>query len=251
MDLDSSKSSTKRSRPQGSQHPARKDAKGGFGEVNVASSVGSPGAQGELVQVVDLDGGKGASGLIGKMSEMSWIQRMHGHIHGIPQEQTSEIARAEIDHRLSSIKDFVYFMDDTDLLAVDEDAVDECYLPPVHAATVLAGAYFHAVQGAFHFTMQETFLQNLVAFPRHKRQPSWKERRWLALANIVWAVGAKWVEMAQLNPPEQTDPHPVYYARARALGLDHRVMADHPDVERVQGIGILSLYLLTNGSVTR
>jgi hypothetical protein len=43
----------------------------------------------------------------------------------------------------------------------------------------------------------------------------------------------------------------VYYARARRLGLDHRVVSEHPDVERVQAIGILAFYLLIIGSIAR
>ena len=40
-------------------------------------------------------------------------------------------------------------------------------------------------------------------------------------------------------------------ARARALGLDHRMLFQHPDVEMTQAIGVLGFYLLINGSIQR
>jgi hypothetical protein len=142
-------------------------------------------------------------------------------------------------------------MDDVDVLAVDEDTVNERYIPPFDTGILLAEAYFHAIEGAFQFLMREQFLDALARFPRQKVQPSWRERSFLALTNIVWAIGSKWLDMAQLCHPEYADTHVVYYARARALGLDHRIIADHPDVERVQGIGLLALYLMLNGSIAR
>lgn len=57
--------------------------------------------------------------------------------------------------------------------------------------------------------------------------------------------------MTGMNGEAPPDTHQDYYARARALGLDHRVVFDHPDIDQVQGMGLLSLYLLFNGSVTR
>jgi hypothetical protein len=43
----------------------------------------------------------------------------------------------------------------------------------------------------------------------------------------------------------------VYYARARALGLDHRVMLDAQNLYGVKALSVLSFYLFMNGSVTR
>ncbi|KAK7896904.1 hypothetical protein LTR67_004792 [Exophiala xenobiotica] len=221
-------------------------------EMNAASRVGTLGRQGVLSHVVDLGSGTGASGFIGKMSEMSWIHRTFEVLNcqqpsagGIP-----KIALGELDH-LSTAGDFSFFIDDLDLLAIDEDHVDPYEWPPAQTAALLSEAYFHAMQGIFPFVIREPFLQKLFSYPRGTYVPSWSQRSWLALANIVWAIGAKWLQITELDPREAQETHLVYYARARALGLDHRVMSDHPDVDRVQGMGLLAFYLLINGSIAR
>jgi hypothetical protein len=222
------------------------------GEKNAASRVGTLGRQGELAHVVDLDNGTGASGFIGKMSEMSWIQRAF-EVLNFQQQSAGEIPKiaiGELDH-LSATEDFNFFMDDLDLLAIDEDHVDPYEWPPAQTAALLSEAYFHAMQGAFPFVIRGPFLQKLFSYPRGISVPSWSQRSWLALANTVWAIGAKWLQITELDPQEAQETHLVYYARARALGLDHRVMFDHPDVDRVQGIGLLAFYLLINGSIAR
>lgn len=70
-------------------------------------------------------------------------------------------------------------------------------------------------------------------------------------ANIVWAAGASWLQWAQLSHLTNHESHLIYYARARALGLDHRVPFDHPDLDLVEEMGVLAAYLLADGSVSR
>jgi hypothetical protein len=218
------------------------------GERIAASSVGSPGHQDELSRVVDLDAGKGAAGFVGKMSEITWTQRSWEYLLDA-QVRVSDIPRAEIDRHVTAAKNFTYFMDDTDVLAIDEDNIEEQQIPPRETAVILSEAYFHALQGAFHFVRRESFLEILATFPQHMSMLSWRQRRWLALANIVWAVGSKWLQMSKLDHIYSVETHLVYYARARRLGLDHRVVSDHPDVERVQAIAILAFYLLIMGQL--
>jgi hypothetical protein len=134
-----------------------------------------------------------------------------------------DIPRAEIDSHFTPAKDFTYFMDDTDVLATDDD---EQQVPQRETALILSEAYFHALQGAFHFVRGESFLEMLATFLPHKS---------ISKLDHIYAV----------------ETHLVYYARARRLGLDHRVVSDHPDVERVQAIAILAFYLLINGSIAR
>ncbi|KIW11023.1 hypothetical protein PV08_10322 [Exophiala spinifera] len=223
------------------------------GEKTAASSVGSPGKQGELAEVVDLGGGSGASGFIGKMSEMSWIRRAFELMSYQERNSTDlpEVSMGVMDHHLTTTKDFCFYMDDVDILAFDEDLVDPYEWPPGESALLLTEAYFHCMQGTLPFVMRENFLHTLLSYPRRRNMPTWAERRWLALANLVWAIGSKWLYITKLDQSSPPETHLVYYARARALGLDHRVVFDHPDIERVQGIGVLALYLLINGSITR
>jgi hypothetical protein len=223
------------------------------GEIRARSDVGSPGKQGELADVVDLDSGSGASGFIGKMSEMSWFRRALKIVrqHHPRGPEYPGIAMGELNHSLTSAKDFSFYMDDVDVLAFDEDTIDPYEWPSGEDTYLLTEAFFHAMQGAFPFVVREIFLHTMLSFPRERGMPTWSQRRWLAQANLVWAIGAKWLLISKLNQPSVEDRHMLFYARARALGLDHRVVSDHPDVDRIQGIGLLAFYLLINGSITR
>ncbi|KAJ9493246.1 hypothetical protein H2202_011295, partial [Exophiala xenobiotica] len=137
------------------------------------------------------------------------------------------------------------------LLSVDEDYLGAVQRPVDSAAQILSEAYFHALQGVFGFITREQFLQDLAQFPAQGILLSWDQRRWLALANLVWAIGSKWSHVAKLDDQDlHAKSHLVYYARARALGLDHRVLFDHPNGEGVQAIGLLSFYWFQNGSIS-
>ncbi len=222
------------------------------GEYKAASSVGSPGKQGELYQIVTLDNGGGASGFVGKMSEISWIQRGFETVRGYQSNNPAGGLAAELDENLATTTDFIYFMDDTDVLAIDEDFVDQTHWPAKETMVLLSEAFFHAMQGAYHFVLREQFLTQAFQFSVQEQGPlPWRKRRWMALANLVWAIGSKWLQITKLHDANFKEDHLIYYARARALGLDHRVMFDHPDIERVQGIGLLAFYLLINGSISR
>ena len=70
-----------------------------------------------------------------------------------------------------------------------------------------------------------------------------------ALTNVIWALGAKWLKDTEVDQYDFAEDHLTYYARARALGLDHRILFDHPDVQMAQSVGILAFYLLVNGSI--
>jgi hypothetical protein len=82
---------------------------------------------------------------------------------------------------------------------------------------LLSEAFFHAMQGAYHFVLREQFLQQAYQFSVQQQPLPWSKRRWLALANLVWAIGSKWLQLTKLNEPNSHDNHLVYYARARAL----------------------------------
>jgi hypothetical protein len=235
----------------GMQSSSRRDVTMGSGEAHATSSVGSPGSQGTLQHVVTLDRGGGASGFIGKMSEISWIQRAFEIVRGAVTASPADAYVDELDEYVVTTADYSYFMDDTNVLAIDEDFVDQHHWPPPQSIVLLSEAFFHAIQGATCFILREEFLQDAFQFSLSDRRVSWKQMRWMAMANLVWAIGSKWLQMAKLHDSTLMEDHVVYYARARALGLDHRVVFDHPDIERIQGIGLLSFYLLINGSISR
>jgi hypothetical protein len=208
--------------------------------------------QEELPHTIDLDHCGGAFGYIGKISHISWIQTAHECIRlQTDADETSTLGISRTTNYASKIADFNYIVDEIDLLAVDEDHLDQYQQPTTQRMMILSEAFSHAMHGPFQFLVREQFLRKLSALPHVVAIGPWASRRWLALANLVWAIGAKWLGGASLNKLDSSKDHLVFYARARALGLDHRVMVDRPDMESVQGLGLLAFYLYINGSVTR
>lgn len=231
-------------------------------ESLVGSNVDSLDRQRELSSSVDLDQGIGLPGYVGKMSDVSWMQRIRVYLVGFPSLCEPGIGILDINIQAITTANIGYYVDDQDLLAVDEDCLDPEQLPNWHAALVLTEAYFQAVQGPFRFVERNPFLDTLrQVFDRKSGGAplTWPQRHWLALANIMWAVASKWLTVSGFDQPEFPVPearrilesHLVYYARARSLGLDHRIQLDHPGLELVQGMALLGFYLLTNGSVHR
>ncbi|EXJ55351.1 hypothetical protein A1O7_08278 [Cladophialophora yegresii CBS 114405] len=144
-----------------------------------------------------------------------------------------------------------YFMEDEDLLIIDEDDIDAQYWPGGACAQILSEAFFHALHGIFDCFDRDQFLQELRRFPSRHHVLSRDLRRWLALANLMWAIASKWLHLAELADNPDIESHSVYYARARALGIDHRVMLDRQGLHGVKADGLLSFYLYLNGSISR
>ncbi|KIW09678.1 hypothetical protein PV08_12065 [Exophiala spinifera] len=204
---------------------------------------------GELSRKVSLAQGEGAFGLVGNMSEVAWIDQAFGVVRGRPGATRPRLSTSGVlDPHAFSATNFIYFVDDDEVLTVNEDPIDPYQRPSFSRSLVLTEAYFHALQDAFPFVVHDDFLSNLFNV---STQHSWTGRRLLAKANMMWAIGSKWLEMTGMNGEAPRDTHQHYYARARALGLDHRAVFDHPNIDQVQGMGLLVLYLLFNGSVTR
>ena len=162
-----------------------------------------------------------------------------------------DISKRDMDLHLERAQDLNYHMDDGELLAVDEESVNAFDLPSIEMARVFSEAYFDSLHNVFPFIDQEQFRQVLLHLPQQSAGLGWAERRWLSTANLVFALGSKWLHLAQPSDLNNADDHLLYYARARATGLDHRILFDHPTLEQVQALGVLALYLFVNNSISR
>ena len=218
-------------------------------EARAPSQVGSPGHMQELPHITNLDHGEGLAGYVGKLSEASWMQRCREHLLGNAPLLQPDVNANWFDSHVLQTMDLKYFMDDQELLSTGEETILPYQLPPLKLGLLLTEAYFHCLQGAFRFVEREEFVADFIS--ESMRTTEWPNRHFLALANIVWAVGAKWLELTQLDRHDVLEGHSVYYARARALGLDHRIHLDHPNLQLVQGTGLLGFYLMVNGSMQR
>lgn len=137
---------------------------------------------GELSSKVNLAQGGGASGLVGHMSEVSWIDQAFGVVRGRPDATRPRLLTSGVlDSHAFSAANVIYFVDDNEVLAVNEDLIDQYQRPSFSRSLVLTEAYFHALQDAFPFVVRNDFLSNLFNM---STQRSWIGRRLLAKANI-------------------------------------------------------------------
>lgn len=211
------------------------------------ASESTPDSDTGLTTIVDLDLGAGAAGFIGKMSEISWVQRAQEYIFRHSTDRTN-ITQSEVDDHRIAANDLNYFIDDANLLLVNEDTINALDWPSPETALELSNAYFETLHTCFPFIDRRVFLNTLAQFRPGRMSASWNERRWLSMANLIFAIGSKHIGM---NGNRGVTDHLVYYARARALGLDHRLLFDHPLFEQIQALGILGLYLFVNHSIGR
>lgn len=207
-----------------------------------------------LVPLVSLGIGSGASGYVGKSSEISWLQRAQEQMS--PQQGDDDVAtESDENHPHGSKLD--YHMDEANLLAVDEDSVNPMDMPPLPIAKILAHSYFETVHDSFPLVAKGVFMDALLNQFHNRPPSSWEGRHWLSMANIIFAVGAKWLYLTRPRGADMQGlkigpgDHVVYYARARSLGLDHRLIMDHPLIEQIQALGILGLYLIVNHQISR
>jgi hypothetical protein len=212
--------------------------------------VGSPGAQDELASVVDLGSGAGAAGFVGKVSEVSWIQRCR-EILFRQNPGGIEISQRDLDLHLIRAQHLNYHMDDFELLSIDEESLGPLDRPPLTTAVELSEAYFDSLHNVFPFVDADQYREIIQQYFRRPLSASWDERRWLSTANVIFGLGSKWLHLAVPESTYRAEDHLTYYARARALGLDHRLPFDHPTLEQVQALGVLALYLFINNSIAR
>ncbi|KEF53696.1 uncharacterized protein A1O9_10096 [Exophiala aquamarina CBS 119918] len=192
--------------------------------------------------------GDGTLGFVGKISELSWIARACSYLDS-PAMQSSNTKENRDDHY--SATQFNYYTDDDNLLSIDEDLVDALHWPGDVTVKILSEAFFHALHGIFDSFAREQFLTDLDVFSRIPHPLSWDQRRWLGVANLTWAIASKWLNRSMLNDDPTVEGHLVYYARARALGIDHRIMLNYPGLQGVRASGLLSVYLFINGSINK
>lgn len=225
----------------------------------MASDVASPSGSSELTRAVNLGSGKGLNGFVGKISEVSWLYRAWQHCSGQQDVRKQEVGldtiftHPQLDTQAAlSAEVFIHLVDEEDVLTVEEDFVNALQLPSYETSTLLSEAYFQSCMGTFCFIDRAAFFGELRRYVgKQDTLRSGAGHKWLMKANVVWACGAQWLQTSQIARSADLGSHLVYYARARALGFDHRVPLDHPDSDMVEATGVLAFYLMLNGSVSK
>ncbi|KAF1969363.1 hypothetical protein BU23DRAFT_477342 [Bimuria novae-zelandiae CBS 107.79] len=245
------------------------------GEGHVSAEAGSNGDTDIMDEdLLRTDEGR-ATGFVGKGSELQWIRRLQrqlGYPEGAltgsegpygPPGDNSEAAlqrmkamqtRQELQERdfnaplPTSTSSF--YLDDDD---VDVDyTVDPYELPPMDTAQRLVDSYLNTVQDSFPILSRSSFTDNFRGYYQSARQglPLTAPNKWLAILNLVFAIGAKYSHLTEADWRADDRDHLIYQSRAHILGL-YGSLLSKPDLMQVQFTGLLAFYLLVVGRVNR
>jgi hypothetical protein len=241
--------------------------------MDVSAEVGSNGSIDALRMDLLQDEDSRAVGFVGKSSEVQWLQRLQYEAqrpdgastefrgpYGPPGDN-SEAAEQRVEamsNRMgqnsgatmkTSSSNFYLDTDDIEL----DYAVDALELPPTETAQRLYDSYMDTVQDTFPILSRASFTDELSqcytskdSGTRHKVSD-----KWLAILNLVFAIGAKHSHLVQADWQADDRDHIIYQSRAVILGLSGPSVMSHPDLMQIQLTALLAFYFLSIGRVNR
>ena len=243
------------------------------GEANVSAEAGSTG-ESDILDTDLLDNEEGrASGFVGKSSEIHWLRRLQNQLerpegalsgsdgpYGPPGDSSeATLQRMEALNKRQQRDLRMSFPANTSTFYLDNDDVEVDYrlnpyeLPPLETAQRLLDGYMDTVQDSFPILPRSSFTNNLHRYYQSLRQgtPFAVPNRWLAIVNLVFAVGAKYSHLIQADWQADDRDHIIYQSRAHILGLHESSLVSDPDLMQVQATSLLALYFLVIGRVNR
>ncbi|KAJ5214893.1 hypothetical protein N7468_010572, partial [Penicillium chermesinum] len=182
-----------------------------------------------------------ALGFVGEHAEITWLYRLKRDL-----DQESSTPSGETLDR-PSISSLNYFLGEMELLCFDE--IELTGRPPQTIADQFVEAYFETVHPAFPIIGKSVFLGQYRSFYSNPNlQPG---KRWMAVLNLVFAIGAR--NFFLLNGPlaEPADKPVVFFTRAWRLSLENVALFDHPNLQQTQVEGLAAFFLLATGQVNR
>lgn len=219
-----------------------------LGEENADAEVGSLRSLDVINEDTNRDKHTRAAGFMGKSSAVTWVQRAKkAATHDLEDER--RVRRSTGTPANSSFIDSTYHAEPGDILTVQTEEVNALEWPPPAVARALVDSYFDKVHVSFPILSRTDFYRKFETFP--KDQISTEDQCWLALANMVFAIGAKFAHLTNADSRGDDRDHLVYYARARALGMDQRTLNQDPELQHTVCLGVLGLYLLTTDQLNR
>lgn len=195
------------------------------GEENAVAEVGSPGSLDVINEDTNRDEHSRAAGFMGKSSAVTWVQRAKkAATNDLEDERRIHRSTGTVAH--GSFTDSTYHAEPGDIPTIQAEEVNALEWPPAAVARALVDSYFDKVHVSFPILSKNSFYKKFETFP--KDQLSTEDQAWLAVANIVFAIGAKFAHLTNADYRGDYRDHLVYYARASALGMDQRTLNQDP-----------------------
>ncbi|KAF7594375.1 hypothetical protein BBP40_009356 [Aspergillus hancockii] len=224
---------------------------------NDSSSIGSLDEIDLIDEDLNRDEKSIATGFFGKNSEVFWMQRLdneaEGRNRGIDDldmmsdnttfnQQQLQLQEQKHDVSIATVS---YHLDDLHLPFMD--SIDAYALPPKELADKFFTAYVESVHPSFMVIRKNIFTSQYRQF---FNQPSNPPRRWLAILNMIFAIGCRYCRlMDHTKEPDWDDI--VYLNRARKLALSGNALFELADLQQIQVEFLVAFYLLSTGQVNR
>lgn len=209
------------------------------------------------------------TGYMGKNSEVTWLLRLReqnqsGHVtHTIRDNPSSKEAgpgtrdarhgasgddKGPEDVDAFTTADSNYHLDDLAISTFEH--VDPYEMPPPETAQHLFNSYITRVHPTFpvvgrtNLTNQfHRFFSGAIA----TRPPE----KWLAILNLIFAIAAQYSHLVKAEWEADERDHLIYFTRARLLSINSETMFQHPDLQHIQILALMSFYLMCISQINR
>ena len=224
------------------------------GEFRVTARVGSTESLDQINEDFDSTPATRATGFHGKNSDITWLQRLNraspsgsDDENCDTNEQTSPASQTQ--HLgatgLTPISQSSYHCDDMDITISEE--VDRYAVPPPATVDKLLNVYMDTVHPTFPIINKTAFTEQYHQYARGEDV----RPKWLAILNLIFAIGAKHSHLVQADWRGDVNDHLVYFTRARLLGFDGDSILGHADLQKVQITGLMTFYLMAINQINR
>lgn len=223
-------------------------------EPSPLSSIGSL----EAIDRVDEDPNRSentrATGVMGKSSEISWMQRVQREAEQRSQGNPGILEPNQVeeeDKEAFSLHALNYHLDDLDISV--PEPVHLYAMPPRPLADRLFNEYFQSTHPFFPILSRPLYRAQYQAFVEASAtsNPTRPGDKWLAVLNIIFAIAAKHAHLTKASWRGEDNDHLVYLTRARLLSMNSEVLFSHPDLQQVQVEGLIAFYLLASDQINR
>ncbi|GLA31635.1 hypothetical protein AnigIFM63326_010315 [Aspergillus niger] len=197
-----------------------------------------------------------ATGFFGKNSEVAWMRKLEDEAesrvrkkedsvdmedgvagrHTVSLQQKQETAMAAMS----------YYLDDVGVPLLD--SVDPYALPPKDLANRYFTAYMDSVHPSFNVVRKTAFVSRYRQFFSQPAQPP---PRWLAILNMIFAIGCQYTRATSSRPDSGDYDDLVYLNRARKLTLSEKVIFEHADLQQIQVEFLVAVYFVGMCQVNR
>lgn len=151
--------------------------------------------------------------------------------HRLPTDDSLASVNYHLDHRSLS----------------DQDVTNAFVLPPKGLVDRLFQVYLDKVQTSLPFIRHELFQEQYHRCYTSNQNPG---RKWLAIFNLILAIGCAFSRLSELDIPVNGDEN-LFFSRARSLSVSENVLYEHDDLQQVQAEALMAFFLLVVSQINR